>query len=79
MMKNHERSHRFTINVYYYKINLRERYLRCVSAQGVDANAVGNRNVFGQPERFFFIEMAEDVEMLSVKLAQESVETTYAL
>ena len=39
-------------NAYFYKNNLRERCFRCVSARGVDANSVGNRNVFGQAERF---------------------------
>ena len=35
----------------FYKINLHEGNLRCVSAQGVDANGAGNRNMFGQAKR----------------------------
>ena len=35
--------------------------------------------IFLDKLRDFYMEMAEAVEMLSAKLAQESVETTYAL
>ena len=41
--------------MYTSKNILRERFLCCVSAQRVDANSAGNRNVFGQSERFLHL------------------------